>query len=191
MRETKAGKLGRREFLGIAAGASAMLVKPALVRGTAANSAIRLGLIGCGNRGRAVTTSMVTHNEARVVALADIFPDRLDSAKKYFDGLAGSKGHPEIAQMFRGPKAFEALVGSKEIDAVVVASPDCFHPGHVEAAVAAGKHVYSEKPTGIDVQGAKRYIALIKKAQGRLSLAVGFQIRRAPPFVELVRKSVV
>jgi len=190
MSEKQAGKLGRREFLGITAGAGVMLVKPELVRGTAANSAIRLGLIGCGNRSRAVLTSMVTHNEARVVALADMFQDRLDGAKKYYDGLAGPKGYPEIAstQTFRGPKAYEALVQSKEIDAVVVASPDCFHPQHVEAAVSAGRHVYSEKPTGIDVAGAKRYLRLGEKAQGRLSLAVGFQIRRAPPFVEMIRR---
>ena len=183
-------KLGRREFLSAAAGAGVMIIKPELVRGTAANSAIRLGLIGCGNRSRAVTTSMVTYNNARVVALADIFQDQLDAAKKYYDGIAGPKGHPEIAstQMFRGPRAYEALVQSREIDAVVVASPDCFHPGHVEAVVAAGKHVYSEKPTGIDVKGARRYLQLGEKVQGRLSLAVGFQIRRAPPFVELVRR---
>ena len=131
MNETKEGRLGRREFLGIAAGASAMLVKPELVRGTAANSAIRLGLIGCGNRARAVLTSMVTHNAARVVALADIFQDRLDAAKKYYDGLAGPKGYPEIAQMFRGPKAYEALVQSKEIDAVVLGSMGCA-PGRKE-----------------------------------------------------------
>lgn len=188
MDNQNAGKLNRRGFLGLAAGASAMLVKPDLVRGTAANSALRLGLIGCGNRGRAVAGSMVTYNEARVVALADIFQDRLDSTKKYFDGIAGSKGYPEIAQMFRGPQAYEALLESKEIDAVVVASPDCFHPVHAEAAVDAGKHVYSEKPAGIDVAGAKRYQRLSELAQGRVSLAVGFQIRRAPPFVELVRR---
>lgn len=190
MNDRTTKRVGRRDFLSAAAGAGVMFIKPELVRGTAANSAIRLGLIGCGNRGRAVTTSMVANNNARVVALADVFQDRLDSTKRYFDGIAGPKGYPEIAstQMFRGSRAYEALLESKEIDAAVVASPDCFHPGHVEAAVAAGTHVYSEKPTGIDVQGAKRYIALSAKAQGRVSLAVGFQIRRAPPFVELVRR---
>lgn len=167
-----------------------MLIKPQSLRGTAANSAIRLGLVGCGNRGRVVATSMVENTGARVVALADIFQDQLDSARNFFDGIAAAKGYAGIdsCQLFRGPKAYGELAQSREVDAVIVASPDCFHPEHVEAAVAAGKHVYSEKPTGIDVSGAKRYFRAGEKAAGRLSLAVGFQIRRAPPFVELVRR---
>jgi predicted dehydrogenase len=54
--------------------------------------------------------------------------------------------------------------------------------------VAGGKHVYCEKPVAIDVPGAKRAVEVGKKAQGKLSLAVGFQIRKAPPFVEMVRR---
>ena len=54
--------------------------------------------------------------------------------------------------------------------------------------VAAGKHVYLEKPVAVDVPGAKRVIEIGKRAQGKLSLDVGFQIRDCPPFVELVRR---
>jgi len=183
------GTIDRREFLALAAGAGTLLVKPESVRGTQANSAVRLGVIGCGNRGRRVATSMIDNN-ARVVALADIFQDQLEAAKNYFDGVAAAKGYAGIdsQQAFRGFNAYARLVESREVDAVIVASPDCFHPVHVEAAVAAGKHVYSEKPAGIDVPGAKRYFRAGEAAQGRLSLAVGFQIRRAPPYVELVRR---
>ncbi len=183
-------KIGRREFIGTAAATSLMIIKPELVRGTAANSAIRLGLLGCGHRGKTVSTSMADNNNARVVVLGDIFQDQLEAAKKYFDDLAKSKGYAGIdpRQMFRGPKAYEQVVASKEIDAVIIATPDYFHPQHLEAAVAASKHIYSEKPAGVDVPGAKRYIRAGEKVQGRFSLALGFQIRRAPPFVELVRR---
>ena len=54
--------------------------------------------------------------------------------------------------------------------------------------VAAGKHVYCEKPVAVDVPGAKRVIEIGKRAEGKLSLDVGFQIRMAPPMVELAKR---
>src|SRR5437899_12004144 len=67
-------------------------------------------------------------------------------------------------------------------------TPPYYHPQHREAVVVAGKHVYLEKPVAVDVPGALRVIAIGKRAQGKLSLDVGFQIRDCPPFVELVRR---
>ena len=64
--------------------------------------------------------------------------------------------------MFRGPNAYQQIVASKEVDVVVITSPPYFHPGHLEAAVAAGKHVYWEKPVAVDVPGAKR-VELMKQ----------------------------
>src|SRR5258708_26355997 len=71
---------------------------------------------------------------------------------------------------------------------MVIATPPYFHPQHLEAAVAAGKHVYLEKPVAVDVPGALKVIEIGKRAAGKLSLDVGFQIRDCPPFVELVRR---
>jgi predicted dehydrogenase len=88
--------------------------------------------------------------------------------------------------MFRGPGAYQEVIGSDAVDAVYVASPAWFHPMHLEAAVAAGKHVYLEKPVGVDVAGCRKVTALGEKARGKLSLAVGFQIRKASPYVALV-----
>src|SRR5579863_7090461 len=181
-------KIGRREFIGAAAGA--MIVGNRLVRGTAANSDVRVGLLGCGGRGTEDTSNLVDTGSARVVALADLFQDQLDKAKQHFDALGQSKGHAPIdrSQMFVGPKAFEQIANSKEVDAIVITSPPYFHPQHLETVVAAGKHVYCEKPVAVDVAGANRVIEAGKNAQGRLSLDVGFQIRNAPPFVELAKR---
>ena len=183
-------KLGRREFIGTATAAGLMILKPQLVRGTAANSAVRVGLLGCGGRGTTDATGLATNTGARITALADLFPDQLDKAKKHFDEIASTKGYAGIdaAQMFHGPRAYEDVVSSKEVDALLIASPPYFHAQHLDAAVAAGKHVYCEKPVALDVPGAKRVIRAGEKAEGRLSLDVGFQIRNAPPFVELVRR---
>jgi myo-inositol 2-dehydrogenase / D-chiro-inositol 1-dehydrogenase len=184
------GKLGRREFMGAAATAGFMIVKPGLVRGTAANSAVRVGLLGCGGRGTEDASNLVDTGEARIVALADLFQDQLDKGKDHFDKLAQSKGESGVdsRQMFRGPHAFEEIANSKDVDAIVIATPPYFHPEHLEAVVTAGKHVYCEKPVAVDVAGAKRVMEIGKKAHGRLSLDVGFQIRNAPPFVELVKR---
>ncbi len=183
--------LNRRRFIGSAAATTAlMFIKPELVRGTDANSAVRIGLLGCGGRGTEDASNLVDTGGARVVALADMFQDQLDTARANFDKLQQAKGFSAIAssQLFVGPNAFHEIAASKEVDAIVVATPPYFHPQHLEAVVAAGKHVYLEKPVAVDVPGAKRVIEAGQRAEGKLSLDVGFQIRDCPPFVEMVRR---
>jgi predicted dehydrogenase len=167
-----------------------MLIKPSLVRGTAANSAVRVGLLGCGGRGTEDATNLIDTGNARVVALADLFGDQLYTAHAHFDQIQQAKGYAVIdaSQLFLGPHAYEQIADSKEVDAIVIATPPYYHPQHLEAVVAAGKHVYLEKPVAVDVPGALRVIAIGKRAEGKLSLDVGFQIRDCPPFVELVRR---
>jgi predicted dehydrogenase len=181
----------RRTFLGTtAAAAAAMFIKPALVHGTHANSAIRVGLLGCGGRGTEDAGNLVDTGGVRVVALADLFQDQLDAAHAHFDQMQQAKGYAALdsRQLFVGPHAYEQIATSQEVDAMVIATPPYFHPQHLETVVAAGKHVYLEKPVAVDVPGAKRVIEIGKRAQGKLSLDVGFQIRDCPPFVELVRR---
>jgi predicted dehydrogenase len=183
--------IGRRKFIGTAAAVGGVMFIPArLVRGSEANSAVRVGLLGCGGRGTEDATNLVETGGARVVALADMFQDQLDVARVAFDKMQTGKGFAAIdaSQMFVGPAAFEKIAASKEVDAIVVATPPYFHPQHLEAVVAAGKHVYCEKPVAVDVPGAKKVLEIGKRAEGKLSLDVGFQIRDCPPFVELVKR---
>jgi predicted dehydrogenase len=184
-------KIDRRKFIGAAAAtAGVMFIKPSLVRGTAANSAVRVGLLGCGGRGTEDATNLVDTGGARVVALADLFQDQLDVAHAEFDKLQATKGYSALdaSQLFVGPNAYQQIAASKELDAIVIATPPYYHPRHLEAVVAAGKHVYLEKPVAVDVPGALKVIEIGKRAEGKLSLDVGFQIRDCPPFVELVRR---
>src|SRR5881275_2689371 len=184
-------EVDRRTFVGVtAAAAAAMFIKPALVHGTHANSAIRVGLLVCGGRGTEDASNLVDTGGAQVVALADLFQDQLDAAHAHFDQLQQAKGYAALdsRQLFVGPRAYEQIAASKEVDAIVIATPPYFHPQHLETVVAAGKHVYLEKPVAVDVPGAKRVSEIGKRAEGKLSLDVGFQIRDCPPFVELVRR---
>ncbi len=182
--------MDRRKFLSAVSAAGFMIVKPQLVRGTQANSAIRVGLLGCGGRGTADATDLVNTGQARVVALADLFQDQLEKAKAHFDELLHSKGYSSIDSklIFRGPEAYQQIANSKEVDALVVTTPPYFHPQHLEAVVLAGKHVYCEKPVAVDVHGTNRVLEAGRRAEGRLSLEVGFQLRNAPPYVEQVKR---
>ena len=184
-------KLDRRKFLGLAAtGAGVMFMKPELAFGTAANSAVRVGLLGCGGRGTEDASNLIDTGGARVVALADLFQDQLDAAHAHFDKIQQEKGYAALdpSQLFLGPDAYQRIAASKEVDAIVIATPPYFHPHHLEAVVAAGKHVYVEKPVAVDVPGALKVVEIGKRAQGKLSLDVGFQIRDCPPFAELVNR---
>lgn len=191
MQEKAKQEIGRRAFLETAgAAAGFMFIKPQLVRGSQANSEVRIGLLGCGGRGTTDATGIAKSGPARVVALADLFEDRLAAAKVHFDDLANQQGHAGVqaSQMFHGPHAAEQMMNSPEVDAVVIGTPPYFHPQHLAAAVKTRKHVYCEKPVAVDVPGARRVIEIGKQAEGRVSLDVGFQIRKAPPFVELVKR---
>ena len=182
----------RRTFLKSAAVASASvtLLKPETVFGSRANSAIRMGLIGCGGRGTHVASSFMQHTDTRIVALADIFEDKLLKGKEHFNKINEEKGYPRIknSHLFLGSNAYRKLVERKDIDAVYIATPTIFHPVHLEAAVAAGKHTYCEKPVAVDVEGVKKVKRIGKRAQGNVSIAIGLQIRKASPFVEMVNR---
>jgi predicted dehydrogenase len=188
MREKTDNTVGRREFIGAAAAASAMIIKPKLVWGTEANSAVRLGLLGCGGRGTGVTSSFLEHTGAVVTAIGDIFEAQLPKAKERLDKVSAKFDKPAIESMFSGPGAAEKLFNSKDVDAVYIATPPYFHPAQLEAAVASGKHIYLEKPVGVDVPGCKKVMELGEKAGDKISLAVGFQIRHASAYVEMVKR---
>jgi predicted dehydrogenase len=80
------------------------------------------------------------------------------------------------------------MAESKDVDAVVIATPAYFHPEHLRTVVEARKHVYVEKPVAVDVAGTKRVLEIAKQAEGHTTLEVGFQIRSAPPYVEMVKR---
>jgi len=183
-------KMGRRQFIGAAGAAGFMMIKPELVRGTAANSAIRLGLLGCGKRGTTVATSFANNTPVRVVALADLFADQLEKGRQHFDALAATHGYAGVDSklLFRGSRAYQALASSSEIDIVQISTPPIFHPVHLDAAVDAGKHVYCEKPVAVDVTGCKKVMRIGEKVQNHFSLDIGFQCRNSPPFAELARR---
>jgi len=80
------------------------------------------------------------------------------------------------------------LLENKDVDAVLISTPAYAHVDILEAAVAAGKHVYCEKPVAPDVDGCRRAIEIDKKLNGKQSVVIGFQIRYASPYVEMIKR---
>ncbi len=177
--------MDRRQFIkaGASTASGLLFVKPSTAFGYQANSAVRLGLLGCGNRGTAVATSFSNSTTARVAALADIFPDKLAAGRAHFNQLNTSLNRPPIEDrlLFQGPHAFEQLASSPDIDLIQISTPPFFHVQHLETAVASGKHVYCEKPVGVDVQQARQALKIAQRVKSSQSVDVGFQCRSAPP----------
>ncbi|MBV8672608.1 MAG: gfo/Idh/MocA family oxidoreductase, partial [Acidobacteriaceae bacterium] len=115
--------MDRRNFItGSAAASGLLLLKSKTAFGYEANSAVRLALLGCGNRGTSVATSFAKNAGARIVALGDIFPDQLEKGKAHFDELAGTLGYAGVdpKMVFRGYKAVEELAAAQGVDAVQI-----------------------------------------------------------------------
>jgi predicted dehydrogenase len=184
--------MNRREFIetGAATAAGLLLLKPATAFGYQANSAVRHGLLGCGNRGTSVATSFAKNTSAQIVALADLFPDQLAAGREHFNQVNAGVGAQPIADklLFHGPHAFEQLAASPDVDLIQISTPPFFHVQHLEAAVASGKHVYCEKPMGIDVEQTRKALEIGKRVKPTQSVDVGFQCRNAPPIAALAEK---
>lgn len=183
--------MNRRQFLQTGSALSGMLLlNEHTAFGYQANSAIRHGLLGCGNRGTSVATSFSQNTTAQVVALADIFADNLAAGHDHFNKLNTSLGRAAVDEklLFRGPHAFEQLAASPDVDMIQISTPPFFHVQHLEAAVAGGKHVYCEKPVGVDIRQANHALEIAKRVKPTQSVDVGFQCRMAPPLAAIAQR---
>jgi myo-inositol 2-dehydrogenase/D-chiro-inositol 1-dehydrogenase len=149
--------MNRRHFAFMAAAA---------VRGTAANSAPNVGVIGTGNRGAFVGAMLARNTPGRVVALCDVVPEQMEAAKKQI-GVDNPRLYSDFRKMLADPG----------VDALIIATPVFLHADHFEAAVKSGKHIYLEKPASVDVAGCKRIMRAADAADRKINISFGFQRR--------------
>jgi myo-inositol 2-dehydrogenase / D-chiro-inositol 1-dehydrogenase len=181
----------RRDFVKSSIIGSGLLIASSkTVFGMDANSVLQVGLIGCGGRGNNDAGKFIRYTNCQMVALADMFDDRLASTKNSLDSRSEERGRAKIdpAKLFSGMDSYKQLLDLRDLDVAIITSPPYYHPLHLEAAVDAGKHVYMEKPVATDVHGCKRVIHAGQKAQGKQSIGVGFQIRFAPAYKALAER---
>jgi myo-inositol 2-dehydrogenase / D-chiro-inositol 1-dehydrogenase len=174
--------ISRRDFMkeaGLAV-ASLTVLPPGLVRGSQANSRIKLGIIGCGGRGTWIAKLFADHGGYEVYAGADYFAERAAD-------LGTQSAVPE-SRLFSGLSAYKRLLESG-VEAVAIISPPYFHPEQAAAAVLKGVHVYLAKPIAVDAPGCRQIADLGRQAtQKKLCFRVDFQTRSNPFFVEAVER---
>lgn len=173
--------MSRRKFIaGTLAAAAFTIIKPELVRGTAANSKIEVGVIAMGQRGRRISKLMEEHGGYKVTAVADYFPEVAEEG--------GRRLNLDPRRCFSGLHGYKRLIASK-VDAVILEAPPYAFPDHCSAAVEAGCHVYMAKPIACDVPGCLTIGELGKKVTGKkLVFFVDFQIRTDPFWIESVKR---
>ncbi len=169
----------RRHFMTGLAAVSTIHARIAL--GSQANSRVKVGLIGCGQRGNLIANLFRQNGYCEIAAVADYFPDRAEAiAKEHQFG-------PEHTHS--GLRCAEKLIAKGGVDAVAIISPPWFHPEQAKAAVEAGLHVYLAKPMAVDVPGCQSVEASAAKAKEKgLTFLIDFQTRTDPHFIECMRR---
>ena len=215
-RHNDASDFSRRRFLQrsslAVAGAVVAARFPLLgaVHAAGGDTEIKIGLIGCGGRGtgavldalgaatKVIYPSAGYHTEdvaagakqerkgIKVVALADLFPDRLTRCAGQ---LAKLGIEIPTAMCFAGFDAYKQLLAVPEINYVILTTPPHFRPAHFKAAVEAGKHAFIEKPVAVDVPGVRMVMeAGVLARQKGLGVGAGTQRRHLKSYQEAIKR---
>ncbi|MCH2138091.1 MAG: Gfo/Idh/MocA family oxidoreductase [Phycisphaerales bacterium] len=146
---------------------------------------IRVGLVGCGGRGTgAAANTLDASPDTTLVAMADVFSDRLEGSKGHLT-QRGDRVTVTQDDCYVGFDAYKQLIARDDIDMVILATPPHFRPIHCEAAVAAGKHVFMEKPVAVDPAGVRKVMAAGKLADEKgLSIVSGTQRRHEACYLD-------
>ena len=187
----KRNKLNRRTFIkktsATAIAASLPTIVPASVFGkNAPSNRIQVGQIGCGRIARDHDMpGTMQYDTAQLVAVCDVDQNRLKDGKKLVDKYYQNKGKKADTKMFDN---YQDLIAHKDIDAVLISTPDHWHAQPAIEAALAKKHVYLQKPTSLTVEEGRLLSDIVQKQ--KITLQVGTQQRSSPQFryaAELVR----
>lgn len=168
--ESNSPNPSRRSFLqntgaAVAGGALAASIAAAPSVHAAGSETIKVGLVGCGGRGTgAATNALRADPNVQLTAMADAFRDRLDLSYKNLSNSFGSKVAVDEEKKFVGFDAYERLMQT-DVDVVLLCTPPHFRPAMLEAAVAANKHIFCEKPVAVDPAGVRKVLQTVQKAK--------------------------
>ena len=174
-----------------AAGATASRLSIARNAHAAGTEVIRIGFIGCGGRGTgACRDALSTKGPVKLVAVGDLFADRLENSLKNLLKMPGVGERIDVKDdmKFLGFDAYQQVIDAG-VDLVLVTTPPHFHPLHYAAAVKAGKHVFMEKPCCVDAPGYRSLLATNEEAKQKgLSVGVGLQRHHQRNYLEGIQK---
>ena len=187
-----APKTPRRDFLKVSAAAVSGAAIGSLAVGRGAHAAgsdvIRIGMIGCGSRcpGAAINAMNVDPG-VRLVAMTDVFMDRVQSRRKMLESRKPDQVEVDDAHCFSGLDGYKHVIES--VDAVLIACSAKYHPYYMMKAIEAGKHVFVEKPHGVDPAGLHVVTAAAELAKQKgLSVMSGLQSRHHPGYRETIKQ---
>ncbi|MSQ90323.1 MAG: Gfo/Idh/MocA family oxidoreductase [Phycisphaerales bacterium] len=149
---------------------------------------IRIGIIGCGGRGTgAGGNALEASPDARIVALGDLFAERVSRAQTSLAGF-GDRAKVPAAQCFTGFDAYQGVI-SVPLDYVILATPPGFRPIHFVAAIAAGRNAFVEKPVAVDPTGIRMMLAAASEVDAKnLRVAAGTQRRHEWSYLEAMQR---
>jgi myo-inositol 2-dehydrogenase / D-chiro-inositol 1-dehydrogenase len=193
-KDTTIDPMTRRTFMQTTAAATAGFMLRGSTR-VAGSDVIRIGVVGVGGRGTGAARDVLRSSDGvHLVALGDLTIDRLGQARDQL--LKAAADDPKVAagmkvtdeKCFTGFDAFQKVLAA-DIDYVVLASPPGFRPAHLAAAVAAGKHIFTEKPVAVDAAGIRSVLATYELAvQKGLGIGVGTQRRHQDLYLETIKR---
>ncbi len=179
----------RRKFLEVASVATLAAFAAPRNAHAGADETLKVGLVGCGGRGTgAAREALRADRQAKLWAMADVFPDRLAlslESLRQEDVVSQLDVTPE--RQFVGFDAYRQVIEC--CDVVLLCTPPHFRPMHLEAAIDAGRHVFAEKPVAVDAPGVRRVLAACEAAKAkRLSIASGLCLRSDWGIREIVKR---
>jgi myo-inositol 2-dehydrogenase / D-chiro-inositol 1-dehydrogenase len=160
----------------------------------AGSDTLKVGVVGCGGRGTGAAEQILRAGPGvKLVALGDVFKDRLEEARKEL-ATKGEHGKVSDANCFVGFDAYKNVIASG-VDVVILATPPGFRPLHIKAAVDAGKHIFTEKPVAVDGTGIRSVLESYEKSkQKNLSIVAGTQRRHQTGYLrtmEMIKQGAI
>ena len=155
----------------------------------AGSDMIRVGLIGCGGRGTGAADQVVrAAPNVKLIAMADAFKDRLDESRQTLLKNHGDKIDVPADRCFVGFDAYQKVIAS-DINYVILATPPGFRPGHLKAAVEAGKNIFTEKPVAVDGPGIRTCLEAYEEAKAKgLFIGAGTQRHHQTGYLETLKQ---
>ncbi|MCL5097412.1 MAG: Gfo/Idh/MocA family oxidoreductase [Candidatus Omnitrophica bacterium] len=199
----------RRQFVkrSSIAVAGALVAPHVITTHAAPDDPIRIGLIGCGGRGMgAVGNALGAGPNVKLVALADLFPEKLQKAREQFEkegaegnagwapGTVSKEAKPTSIKLaddhcFSGFDAYKKLLEIPEINYVIMATPPHFRPIHLRATIEAGKNAFIEKPVAVDPTGVRSIMESGELAKKKnLGIVAGTQRRHQQNYQEAIKR---
>jgi predicted dehydrogenase len=181
----------RRDFLKASAAAAAGVALAANVH-AAGNDTIKVGLIGCGGRGTGAAHNVLdSAPNVKIVGLGDVFDFQVKRAQaglREVKNKYGNTANVPDDRCFSGLDAYKRVIDS-DANYIILATPPGFRPYHLEAAVGAGKNIFTEKPVATDGPGIRRVFAAYEQAQKKgLHIVAGTQRRHQAPYIETIKR---